>query len=112
MRARSRSAPVISARPSTRKMMWRGGRQRHLGLVQNLARDVLLVMDDDAAGVDQLEAAAVVFGRPMDAVARNARLVPDDGAPLSCDAIEEGGLSYVGPAHNDHCGSGIRHDLL
>ena len=72
-------------------------------------RDVLLVMDDDAAGVDHLEAAAVVLGKPMDAVARDARLVADDGAPLSRDAIEEGGLSYVGPAHNDHCGNGIGH---
>jgi hypothetical protein len=28
---------------------------------------------------------------------------------LSCDAIEEGGLSYVGPAHDDYRGE-IGHD--
>ena len=103
---------MISARPSTRKMMWPPPRKRHFGLMQDLARDVLLVVDDDTAGVDQLEAAAVVFGRPMDPVARDPGLVADDGAPLSCDAIEEGGLSDVGPAHNDHCGSGVRHALI
>ena len=57
IRARSRSAPVISARPSTRKMMWRRGFQRHFRLVQDLTRNILLVIDDDSAGVDQLEPA-------------------------------------------------------
>jgi hypothetical protein len=47
----------------------------------------------------------------MHAVARDARLVADDGAPLSRDAIKKGGLSYVGPAHNDHCGNGIGHEI-
>ena len=61
----------------------------------------------DAAGVDQLEAAAVVFGRPMHAVAGDAGLIADDGAPLSCDAVEKGGLSDVGPAHDDYRGDGI-----
>ena len=81
--------------------------QRELGLVQDLGRDVLLVVHDDAAGVDQLEAPAVVFGSPMDPVARNAGFVPDDGAPLSCDPIEKSGLSYVGPAHDDYRGNGV-----
>jgi hypothetical protein len=81
--------------------------QRHLGLEENLARDVLLVIDHDPAGVDNFEAAAVVFGKPMHAVAGDAGLIPDNGAPLSCDPIEEGGLSYVGPAHNDHRGGGL-----
>ena len=63
--------------------------------------------DDDTAGIDQFEAAAVVFGSPMDAVARDAGFVPDDGAALSCDAVEKSGLSYVGPAHDDHRGNGI-----
>ena len=87
-------------------------RQRHLRLVQNLARDVLLVIDDDPAGVDQVEPPAVVFGRPVDPVARNPGFVPDNGAPLSCNAVEKGGLSDVGPAHNDHCGSGVGHALF
>ena len=71
-----------------------------------------IVVHDDSAGVDHFEAPAVVFGSPMYTVARNPGFVPDNGAPLSCDAIEKGGLSYVGPADNDHCGSGLRHALL
>ena len=63
--------------------------------------------DDDAAGIDHLEAPAVVFGSPMYTVARDAGFVPDDRAPLSCDAIEKSGLSYVGPAHDDYCGNGL-----
>ena len=84
-----------------------GAVERHFGLVQDLARDVLLVVHDDAAGIDQFEAPAVVFGSPMDTVARDAGFVADDGAPLSCDAVEKGGLSYVGPAHDDHRGNGF-----
>jgi hypothetical protein len=68
-------------------------------------------MDDDAAGVDQFEAPAVVFGKPMDSVARDAGLVADNGAPLSGNPIKEGGLSDVGPAHNDHRGYGMGHEV-
>jgi hypothetical protein len=67
-------------------------------------------MDHDAAGINHLETETVVFGKPMHAVARDAWLIADDGAPLSRDAIKESGLSYVGPAHNDHCGNGIGHE--
>src|ERR1017187_8956200 len=88
-----------------------GGFQNEFGLAEDLPRDVLLVVHDDAAGIDQLEAPAVVFGSPMYTVARDAGFVSDDGAPLSCDAIEKSGLSYVGPAHDDYRGNGIGHDL-
>src|ERR1035437_1064578 len=81
--------------------------QDEFGLAEDLPRDVLLVVHDDAAGIDHLEAAAVVFGSPMYAVARDAGFVPDDGAPLSCNAVEKSGLSYVGPAHDDYRGNGI-----
>jgi hypothetical protein len=47
----------------------------------------------------------------MDAVARDARLIADDGAPFSSNSIEKGGLSYVGPAHNDHCGGRVGHEV-
>jgi len=40
--------------------------------VQDLRRDVLLVMDHDAAGIDHLEAEAVVLGKPMHA----SRVIP------------------------------------
>ena len=64
--------------------------QRDVGLAQDLRGDVLLVGDHDAAGIDQLEAATVMLGDAVDAVARDAGLVADDGAALSGDAIEEG----------------------
>ena len=84
--------------------------QGEFGLAEDLPGDILLVVHDDAAGIDQLEAPAVVFGSPMYTVARDAGFVPDDGAPLSCDPIEKSGLSYVGPAHDDYRGDGIGHD--
>src|SRR4051794_5902591 len=62
-------------------------------LFQDLGGYVLLIMHDDAASVDQFEVPAIVFGMPVKAVARDAWFVPDDGAPLSSDSIEEGGLS-------------------
>src|SRR5262249_21358606 len=82
----------------------RGIIQRDLRLPQYLARDVFGVVDDDAAGVDQFEAAALIFGESMNAVACDARLIPHDGTPLTCNAIEESGLSNIGPAHDDYCG--------
>jgi len=80
--------------------------------MENLRGDILLIFDDDAAGVDQFEMPALVFGLPVEAVARDAGLVADNRAPLSSDSIEECGLSNVGPAHNDHCGNGIGHVSL
>ena len=83
-----------------------------VGLAQDLRRDVLVILDDDAAGIDHFKMAAIVFGRPMYAVASNPRLIADNRPPLSRDAVEEGGLSNVGPAHNDHCGNGVGHEVL
>jgi hypothetical protein len=51
-----------------------------------------------------------MFGKPVDAVARDAGLIADDGAPLPCNAIEEGGLSNIGPPHNHDCGNGSGHE--
>jgi hypothetical protein len=83
--------------------------ERYLRLAEDLSRYVLLVIDDNAAGIDQFEPAAVVFGKPMNPVARNPRLVSDDSAALPCYAIEEAGFSNIGPAHDDHGGCGLRH---
>ena len=52
-----------------------GALEGDFGLAQDLAGDILLVVHDDAAGVDQFEAPAVVFGRPMYTVARDAGFV-------------------------------------
>jgi hypothetical protein len=77
-------------------------------MAQDLAGDILLVVDHDSARVDDLEMAAAVFGKPLNAIARNAGLVSDNRAPLSGDPIEKSGFTDVRPAHNDDCG-GIRH---
>src|ERR1035441_7110601 len=52
-----------------------GGFQDEFGLAEDLPGDVLVVVHDDAAGIDQLEAPAVVFGSPMYTVARDAGFV-------------------------------------
>ena len=58
------------------------------GLLQDLGGNVIGILDDDSAGVDHLEGAALVDGGALDAVAGDSRLVADDGPALSGDAIE------------------------
>lgn len=70
--------------------------------MQDLAGNIIVIVDDNAAGVDEFKAAAIVLGGPVYAVARNARLVAYNRAALSSDAVKKSGLSDVGPAHNDH----------
>ena len=89
-----------------------GAFERHLGLAKDLAGNVLLIVNDNAAGVDEFEAAAIVLGEPVDPVARDPGFVADDGPALSGDSIEECGLADVRAAHNHHCGSGVRHGNL
>ena len=82
----------------------RGAVQRYARLPEDLARDQFGRLGQNAAGVDQLEAPAAVRGLAVDPVARDARLVADDGAALAQDAVEESGLADVGPAHDDNHG--------
>ena len=89
-----------------------GAPDGHLGLAEDLGWDILVIFHHDAARIDQFEAAAVVLGGPVDAVARDPRLVADDGAALPRDPVEQGGFSDVGPAHNHHRGDGIAACLL
>ena len=62
MAARSRSGPAISLRPSTRKMIW-WPVEGHAGLLEDLAGDVVFVVDHDPAGVDEFETLAFVGRR-------------------------------------------------
>ena len=78
--------------------------QGRAGLLENLAGDVIGILHHDAAGVDHFEAAAPVIGDALNAVARDAGLVADNGAALPGDAIEQGGFSDVRPAHDHHGG--------
>ena len=78
--------------------------QRQLGLLQDLAGNVVVVLDDDPAGVDDLEPPPLVIGDAFDPVARDPRLVADNGPALSGDAIEQCGFSYVRPTHDNDGG--------
>ena len=109
MRARSRSDPVISERPSTQKddVCDALRSANSASSMENLGGDILLILDDDSAGIDQFEAAGLrVSACPWMRSRVMPGFVADDGAPLSGNSIEECGLSNVGPAHNDHCGNG------
>ena len=68
-------------------------RLQHLTLDLEVHRNVRIV--GQPAGVDQPELTAVPFGAREMAVARGARLVADDGAVLTDDAVEQRGLADV-----------------
>ena len=59
--------------------------------------DALAVEREDAAGVGEGEAAAVAVDRALEAVARDALLLVDDGDAAACDTVEERGLADVRP---------------
>ena len=74
---------------------------RQVDLVFDVPREVVHVGDAHAAGVDQLEEAVVVTHQVRDAVARDARLVVDDGNPHAGEPIQHAALADVGPADDD-----------
>jgi siroheme synthase (precorrin-2 oxidase/ferrochelatase) len=53
-----------------------------------------------------------MLGGAVDTVPRDAGLVAYDGAPLSGDAVEQGGFSDIRPAHNHHCGAWGSHTFM
>jgi len=80
----------------------RGPVERDPGLLEDFTGDGLGFVRENAPGVDQLEPAPAVGGLTVDAVARDARLVADNGAPLPENRIEEGGFPNVRPAYDGH----------
>ncbi len=76
--------------------------EHHPRLPKDLRGNVLGVVGDDAAGVDDLEAPAAVLGQAVEPVAGDARLVAHDGAPLADDGVEQRRFSHIRPAHDDH----------
>ena len=94
---------LLVARPHPRARV--DHEQRDLGVGDRLARLVLdrdgqrvLVVEVDAAGVDQRAAAAVPLGRELLAVARDARPLVDDRLARLGEAVDERGLADVGIA--------------
>jgi len=69
-----------------------------LGLAEDFGRDEGFVVGDDAAGVDDAGVAGLPLDEAVDAVAGDAGLVANDGTAGAGEAIEEGGLAYVGAA--------------
>ena len=79
----------------------RGRIDRQIDLVLDVPREVVHVGDAHAAGVDQLEEAVVVAHQVRDAVARDARLVVDDGNAHAGEPVQHAALADVGPADDD-----------
>ena len=80
----------------------RGFLESHPRLFENLRGDHLFVVEDDAAGIDQIEFAPAISGFAIDTVARDSRLVAHDGTPLANDRVKQCGLADVGAPDNDH----------
>src|SRR5580704_5064472 len=72
-----------------------------VGLAQNLLRDESFVVRDNAASIDDLQIAAAPFGFAVNAVARDAGLVGNDGAARASKTIEQRGLPYIGTSDDN-----------
>jgi len=69
-------------------------------LSKNLGRNEILCFGKDSAGIDDPNAAAAPFGITVQAISGNAGLVANNGTARPHDAIEQGGLAYIGPAYD------------
>jgi hypothetical protein len=69
-------------------------------LLENFCGNYCLVVGDDSAGVDQGKAFSIPIRFTVNAIARDARLVADNRAPLADQAIEQRRLADVRPADN------------
>src|ERR1700690_1921558 len=63
--------------------------KRDLGLAENLRRDEIFIFGDDAAGIHHSKLMSEPFDLAIEAVARDAGLVADDGAPRPGQMIKE-----------------------
>src|SRR5215471_12680173 len=76
--------------------------QRDASLSENLGWNQLGLARYNTARIDQLEAPAPIGRFAGDAVARDARLIADNGPPLAEDGIEQRRFADVGTADDDH----------
>ncbi len=74
-------------------------------LAENFRGDEIVVVGNDAAGVDDLQAAASPFRVAVETVAGDSGFVAYDSAARAYDAIEERGLAHVGAADDGDCGN-------
>ena len=92
-------------RPSTTMMIGVGFFERDPGLAKNFRRNEIFVFGKDAAGVDDAQLASAPFRFAVEAVARDAGLVADNGAPRAHQPIEQRGFADVGAAHDGDRGN-------
>jgi len=74
--------------------------ERNAGLPEDLRRNQRFVIGHDATRIHQARRAAGPANLAVDAVARDARLVADNGAARLGEAVKERGFADVGAAHN------------
>ena len=74
--------------------------QRDFRLAEDFRRDEIFVFGKDAAGVDDAQVASAPLRLAVEAVARDAGFVADNGAPRSDQAVEQRGFAHVGAAHD------------
>src|SRR5215472_2937822 len=72
-----------------------------LRLTKDFLRDERFLVRNNAAGVHHFQSFAAPFRFAVDAVASDAGLVGNDGAPRARQAVEQRGLAHVGASDND-----------
>ena len=81
-----------------------------LRLLAHRAQDDIARIEFDASRIDHREFLAEPFGIKVDAVARDARQIIDDGHALPAQFIEERGLAYVRASHDRY--DRLAHSIL
>ena len=82
-----------------------------MGLAEDFLGDQRAVVGDEAAGIHDFQGAAAPLGFAIDAVARDAGLVGDDGAARAGEAIEERGLAHIGASDDDERWEAFGHEI-
>ena len=94
------SGDASSVRPSTTSTITSASSSATRAWRKISAGISCLVVGNDAAGIDHAQLLAGPFHLAVDAVAGDAGLVADDGAPRSDQPVEQRGLADVGAADN------------
>jgi hypothetical protein len=73
---------------------------RHLGLLNDLSRDLCFVPGNHAARIDDVERPSIPAGYAVDTIASDSGLIGNDRAASADKAIKEGRFADVGPTYN------------
>src|SRR5258708_32856678 len=69
-------------------------------LAKDFRREESILFRKDSAGVDNADAPPAPFGISVQTIARDSRLITNDGTARADDPVEQRGLAYVGSAHD------------